>query len=386
MRIVVVAKDGSGNYNSIQNAVNNAKPGDTIQVKNGVYVERVNFTKSGTSTQPIALVNYPGHRPVIDPGNGKYPTECCPASGTPRVEFNAEWVILKGFEIRYGWDGVKVYKPHNTIRDNWIHHNKYQGILIVSTSNVFVEGNTVENNGTDPGTCSNPDWGGVSPKHCHGIYMSDYLCTGMADITIRGNVLSNHGGRGIQWNGYGCNSQMKNTLVENNIIENNSWGIVLYHNVVNSTITNNTFVIEKYPATDDTSHTFVSIWESTDNVVANNIFYSTRSDVSPIQTHDANAGRNTVDYNLWKVNSNSWKWRDGWRNDFNSSNYRSTTGWDTNSLYTDPGFYSAASGVYHITSKSPARDRGQNSSCSTFDYDKEIRSDKCDIGMDEYTN
>ncbi len=73
-------------------------------------------------------------------------------------------------------------------------------------------------------------------------------------------------------------------------------------------------------------------------------------------------------------------------NDFNSSNYRSTTGWDANSLYTDPGFYSAANGIYHITSNSPARDRGQDSSCATFDYDKEIRSNKCDIGMDEYTN
>jgi parallel beta-helix repeat protein len=382
LRILVVAKDGSGNYTTIQAAVNNSKPGDTIQVKEGVYKEGVSFTKSGTSTQPIALMNFPGHSPVIDPGGGKYPSDF-----SLRVELSAEWIIIEGFEVKYGWDGVKVYKPHNTIRNNWIHHNRYQGILVVSTSDVFIESNTIEYNGTDPGACYNSEWGGESPKHCHGIYMSDYSCTGMSDITIRGSVLSNHGGRGIQWNGYGCSSKMQNTLVENNIIENNSWGMVLYHNVENSIIINNTFVMEKYPSTDDTSHTFVSIWKSTQNIIKNNIFYSTRSDVAPIQTHDSESGQNTLDYNLWKVNTNSWKWKGGWRSDFSSS-YKSITGWDSNSLFNvNPGFYNVSSGIYDLTASSPARDRGLKSECSPTDFDKEIRVDSyCDIGMDEYSN
>ena len=43
-RLIIVAKDGSGDYGSIQPALNRSKPGDTIQVKDGIYVERVNFT------------------------------------------------------------------------------------------------------------------------------------------------------------------------------------------------------------------------------------------------------------------------------------------------------------------------------------------------------
>ena len=101
-RIFIVSKDGSGDYTTIQAAMDNSEPGDTIQVKDGVYKEGVSITKSGTSSQPITLMNYPGHSPVIDPGGGSYPNECCPSSGfPPRVEFRAEWVILEGFEIRY---------------------------------------------------------------------------------------------------------------------------------------------------------------------------------------------------------------------------------------------------------------------------------------------
>src|SRR3990167_3036619 len=170
LRILVVTKDGSGDYTTIQAAVDNSKPGDTIQVKDGVYNEGVSFRTSGTSTQPITLINFPGHSPVIDPGGGSYPSECCPSSGPLRVAFRAEWIIMEGFEIRYGWDGVKVFKPHNTIRNNWIHHNRYQVILIISTDDVFIEGNTIESNGTDPGACYESSWGGESPRHCHAVY------------------------------------------------------------------------------------------------------------------------------------------------------------------------------------------------------------------------
>jgi len=381
-RIVVVAKNGSGNYNTIQAALNNSRPGDTIQVKDGVYNERVNFAISGTSSEPIVLVNYPGAKPVIDPGGGSYPSD-----GGLRVEFNAEWIIIEGFEIRHGWDGVKVYKPHNTIRDNWIHHNKYMGILVVSTNDVFIEGNSIEYNGTDPTGCWDTTTGRESPKHCHAVYISDYNCTGPSDITIRGNVLSNHGGRGVQWNGSGCSNKMSNNLVENNIIENNSWGMVLWHNVENSVIRNNTFVLEQYPSTDDSNHTHIGVRNSVGNIFKNNIFYSTRSDVAAVQILDSDSGQNTFDYNLWKQNSNTWIWNGGWRSDF-SSNYKSVTGWGGSSLYNaNPGFYNVSGGIYHLTENSSARNSGQNSSCAPTDFDKEIRSDSaCDIGMDEFFN
>jgi hypothetical protein len=380
VRIVVVAKDGSGNYNNIQSALNNAKPGDTIQVKNGVYVERVNFVKSGTASQPIALVNYPGHSPVIDPGNGKYPTDCCPSSGTPRVEFNAEWVILKGFEIRYGWEGIKMYKGHNTIEDNWIHHNKSTGILSMSTSDVLIRGNVVEKNGIDPTACP-------SGKQCHGIYVSNYFCTGSSNITIKRNVVNDHPGRGIQLNGADCSSRIQNVLVENNLLENNSWGMVMYYNIEMAVVRNNTVVIQSYPSTNDSNHTFIGIFGSANNIFKNNIFYSTRTDVSGVFITDSTSAQNTFDYNMWKVNTNAWEYKGSGRSDF-TSKFSSATGWESNGAVNtvDPRFMNVNSGLYYLNAGSPAIDNGQDSECASTDMDLRIRLDggnRCDMGMYE---
>lgn len=52
-------------YKTIQYAVNLANAGDTIFVLNGTYKERVQINKSGHSQNPIKLVNYPGHKPII---------------------------------------------------------------------------------------------------------------------------------------------------------------------------------------------------------------------------------------------------------------------------------------------------------------------------------
>lgn len=43
---LVVAKDGSGSYKTIQSAINAAKSGDTIQIKNGTYSEQIEITTS----------------------------------------------------------------------------------------------------------------------------------------------------------------------------------------------------------------------------------------------------------------------------------------------------------------------------------------------------
>jgi len=379
-RIVVVAKDGTGKYRSIQSALNNARPGDTIQVKDGVYVERVNFVKSGTAEKPIALVNYPGHAPVIDPGNGRYPTECCPDSGTPRVEFNAEWTILKGFEIRYGWEGIKVYKGHNTIEDNWIHHNKYGGILLVSTSDVLIRGNVVEENGIDPEACP-------SGKNCHGIYMSDYFCTGISNITIKRNVVNDHPGRGIQFNGADCDSLIEDVLVENNLLENNSWGMVMYYNVERAVVRNNTVVIEEYPETNDSDHTFIGIFGSADNIFKNNIFYSTRKDIGGVFVYDSRSAKNTFDYNLWKVNTDYWQYEGSGRGDF-SSRLSSATGWEKNGAVNtvDPGFVDVENGLYYLNPDSPAIDNGEDGECASTDMDLKVRlenGNRCDMGMYE---
>ncbi len=73
----VVATDGkdenpgtpSNPFRTIQKSADVAQPGDIICVREGIYSESTShFRNSGTSAQPVTLINYPGERPILEGG------------------------------------------------------------------------------------------------------------------------------------------------------------------------------------------------------------------------------------------------------------------------------------------------------------------------------
>jgi hypothetical protein len=74
VHVYYVAPNGSdGNagtmnapFKTIMAALNKSVPGDTVVARNGIYNERINFPKSGTSDKRITLKAYAGEKPVID--------------------------------------------------------------------------------------------------------------------------------------------------------------------------------------------------------------------------------------------------------------------------------------------------------------------------------
>jgi hypothetical protein len=66
------SSSGSGSItsplNSIQSAVDLAKPGDTIYLRGGTYspTSNIQITKSGTSSKPYILRAYEGEKVIID--------------------------------------------------------------------------------------------------------------------------------------------------------------------------------------------------------------------------------------------------------------------------------------------------------------------------------
>ena len=312
--VFIVGLSGEVDYNDIQSAVNDAVAGDVILVKNGIYRGRLEINESGTSSNPITIKNYPDQNPVIIPGE----------NDIDRVEINGEHIVFEGFEVKGGTDGVKLYGSNNTIRNCYIHDNLIQGILIVAASNITIEDNIIENNGSAKGSCIVD--GQYSPKHCHGIYISDYYCAGLQNIVIRNNHIIGHPGRGIQWNGAGCDSKMSNTIVEGNIIENNSWGMALFYNVEGAIIKNNIFMSNTRPDTDDITWTFIGIWGSNNNTIESNEFYSSLSDLAPLEVFDSVSADNFVNNNFWRTSSEDWVWMGSWRSDW--KNYPAVTGWD----------------------------------------------------------
>ena len=319
-RDVIVDQSGNGDYTRIQQAVRDAVPGSVITVRAGTYNENIVFSRSGTAELPITLKNYPDEMPVIIPGTGL----------AERVELNAEHIIVEGFEIKGGYDGIKIYKSNNIVRNNYVHNNKFTGILIAATtgeiSNVLVDNNIVESNGFEPDTGDPyPD---LSLKNVHGIYISDFECVGTSDITISNNTITGHGGRAIQWNGQDCGTKMRSTIVQDNLIEDNSWGMALFYNVEGATITNNIFISDSRPETNDTFWTFFGIWGSENNVISGNTFDSTLPDMTALIVVDEQSTHNTVDDNTWRFAGDMWIWEGVERTDWTS--YPDVTGWDLN--------------------------------------------------------
>lgn len=247
---------------SIQDAINSSINGQTVCVKSGLYNEHVNINKS------ISLVSHPENtvKPVIEPNGSR--------SSVKRVEINAPNVIIRGLEIRKGYDGVKVYKSGAKILDNYIHDNAGQGILLVSVSDYTIEGNRISANGKD---CYNSGWGGVSPKHCHGIYESNYTstCANMTGGVVKNNLIEDNPGIGVSMNGQQCQSRwIENQSITGNIFDSNCTNVFAYHRVRNWAVKDNTFISGTCPAGDvsasDKVH--INIWYSPDPAMSGNTF------------------------------------------------------------------------------------------------------------------
>jgi hypothetical protein len=154
---------------TVAHAVTTMLTGDTTYVKNGTYNEGlILFRRSGTQASPIKLLNYPGHAPTIvfnDPDAG-HRIEMRNAGG-----FNLAigWITVEGFEITNGHDGIKWYNLHDaTIRRNWIHDNKFMG-MVGGGTRILVDRNIVNHNGWFAGCAADP----IPPYVCnlhHGLY------------------------------------------------------------------------------------------------------------------------------------------------------------------------------------------------------------------------
>lgn len=96
-RELTVCRTGC-DYGKIQNAIDRADPGDTITVQNGVYYEKVNVNKSLT----IRSQNGAANTVIYGSDNQAY-----------LVDVSADNVVLAGFSLMNGYDGVHVHDASN---------------------------------------------------------------------------------------------------------------------------------------------------------------------------------------------------------------------------------------------------------------------------------
>ena len=125
---ILCVDDDSGptqEYSTIQAAVNDAQPGDTIFVREGTYDERIDLVRPGTSSAYITIQAYPGDNPIIQV-----------PSGEPGFKLNAyDYIKIHGFEIVGGQHGIYTVpnredlpSRHIIITNNNIHDQANCGI------------------------------------------------------------------------------------------------------------------------------------------------------------------------------------------------------------------------------------------------------------------
>ena len=235
-------------WRTVAYAVSTMVAGDTTYVMDGTYNEGViRFKRSGTQTAPIKLLNYPGHAPKIvfnDP-DAIHRILIEHSSGH---NFPMGWITIEGLELTNGHDGIKWHNLHDsTIQQNWIHHNKFMGILGIGGARIRIDRNRINQNGWFAG-CE-----GSSPKVCnlhHGIYAHGTY------YTITNNLIYGNLSFGITHNGSSTSAYTPTVhagpefaTAENWIIANNTFAYNAYRGGLvvwgsrcnNSRIENNIF-------------------------------------------------------------------------------------------------------------------------------------------------
>jgi parallel beta-helix repeat protein len=215
---------GAGiNFTSIPDAVGNASEGDTIIVYGGTYREDL--------TVNTRLILRGIDHPVIDT-NGSW----------RGVMISADGCVIDGFNITGSGDsGIRVYSNHNTIVNNNVYGNRYDGIKLGDSDNNTIANNSVINNSDD------------------GIDLDDSF-----NNTVINNIV-----RMSRYNGIELDYSDNNTIANNNVINNSDDGIDIDYSF-NNTLINNTVELNGYNG--------ICFDDSDCNIIINNTVYKNGDD------------------------------------------------------------------------------------------------------------
>ena len=131
---IIVAKDNSGDYNNIQDAINDANPGDQIRVYSGTYEENIHIDQSISIT-----------------GNGSSATTILGKFTDNVVVISSDSVAISGFSIigknaSESYSGIYVESDYNNISMNKCSNNSY-GVYFYKSNHNVISNNIVEENG-----------------------------------------------------------------------------------------------------------------------------------------------------------------------------------------------------------------------------------------------
>jgi parallel beta-helix repeat protein len=287
--ILYVGGAGPGNYSRIQDAIDNATPGDTVFVYHGLYPETISIGMS------ITLTGENRSGTIID-GERR---------GTV-VTITASNVILQGFTIRHSrkgipYAGIDISTASNVhVRDNLLRDNEGLGISVrgPGTSRTMIAANTILNNTYGLFLQDSPQvnvTGNTVMENGEGAYL-----VGMSASTIIDNVMSANTGLGLHLEGSFGMTINGNTFADNkngmylfatsgcnvtgNTVYRNRWYGIWLKDSTGNTIENNNISKNVDLGVDfDTSY---------DNMILYNIIFDNDNGI-----YFKDSSRNVISYN-----------------------------------------------------------------------------------------
>jgi parallel beta-helix repeat protein len=361
-------------WQTIQFAVDNVQPGDTILLQSGSYVG-ARAENSGTEDAWISLKAAPGATVVVNkPGPNNKHESVLEFENWEGDETIAYWLV-EGLEVADApyW-GIDVrgnetnHSHHFVIRNNRVHDNGLDtgktGIFFAFVDDVVAEGNESFANGEHGIYLSNSgDRFEVRGNILHennncGLHMNGDLESGedgiISDGVVENNIIFENGEGGCA----GINMDgVTNAIIRNNLLyENHASGIALFQEngavcSQNIQVLNNTIV----QADDARWAIYISDEECVDIKIFNNIiltFHERRgSIVIPVDNVDGFESDNNIVMDRFSADDDD--------SVVSLSEWQSL-GFDTNSIIAAPSDIFADLVNYRLHAASPAVDAGQD--------------------------
>jgi hypothetical protein len=168
-------------WKTIGKAAGMVQPGDTVYIREGIYIEAPQFRISGTETSPVKIMAFPGENPIID---GQF---SIPGPGGALLGIRGDHVYVSGLEVRNStYAGIFVNGNYDTVDNMYVHHDLGPGIVLWNAHYSTAENNRVWRNSLENEYGKRGGWSvGLFASH-----LSSY-------ITLRSNVVWENWGEGI---------------------------------------------------------------------------------------------------------------------------------------------------------------------------------------------
>jgi len=229
-----VGGGGSGNYSTIQSALDDANPGDIIHVYKGLYVENVIVSKND-----IILIGENKNSTIIDGGgNGDV------------VYISGDQTTLSGFTVQNSGSicyngGIHINSDYNIISDNIVLNNAEIGVWLDSCDENIVSNNTIDNNDLDGLWIDNSKYNTIENNLITSNNDNGIVVKESNENTILKNVISFNDDNGTSI----FYPSTNNNIIKNSIRSNNDNGI--YINASNNNIFHNSFIHNFVNANDE---------------------------------------------------------------------------------------------------------------------------------------